>query len=170
MGVTHDSIAYLSLGSNVGDRKHHLEQAQLELNTRAGAVVAVSSFYENPPVGFHAEQDFLNCCIALRTQLPPSELLTICKTIEFSMGRVKKSTNGEYSSRSIDIDIILYNDLILDSKELTIPHPHFRKRHFVLKPLSDIAFDKKDPETLLTISQLLENCTDQSAMKIWTHS
>ncbi len=75
-----------------------------------------------------------------------------------------------YHSRCIDIDIILFNNLTIDSEALTIPHPHFRKRRFVLKPLNDIAFNKIDPETSLTIEQLLANCTDESDMKIWTQS
>ena len=170
MGIIRHSIAYLSLGSNVGDRKYQLDKAQEELSKKVGSIETVSSIYENPPVGFEAEQDFLNLCLSIRTQLSPFELLEACKSIEFSMGRLEKSTNGHYQPRCIDIDIILFNDLILDAKELTLPHPHFRKRHFVLKPLNDIAFSKTDPETSLTIEQLLTNCTDQSDMKIWVQS
>ncbi len=170
MGIIRHSLAYLSLGSNVGDRERHLENAQRELAEHVGKIVSVSPLYENPPFGFEAEQHFLNLCLCIQTTLSPSELLQKCNKIEFSIGRVKKSTNGMYHSRCIDIDIILFNNLTIDSEALTIPHPHFRKRRFVLKPLNDIAFNKIDPETSLTIEQLLANCTDESDMKIWTQS
>jgi 2-amino-4-hydroxy-6-hydroxymethyldihydropteridine diphosphokinase len=160
------SIVYLSLGSNLGDRYQNLLNALTELSNKVGTVKLISHTYENPPSGFQADKDFLNLCAEVHTELPPQELLSLIKAIEKELGRSKNDTEG-YSSRPIDIDIILYNTLVLNSKELTIPHPHFRKRMFVLKPLNDIAKDQIDPETMLTIGQLLNNCSDQSIMRIY---
>lgn len=163
------STVYLSLGSNVGDRYQHLLNALAELSNQVGTVKLISNTYENPPSGFQADQDFLNLCAEVYTELPPQDLLIVLKQIEKQLGRSKSSSEG-YSSRSIDIDIILYDDLIVKSKKLTIPHAHFRKRMFVLKPLNDIAHNKIDPESKLTIGQLFNNCNDQSIMRIYNHS
>lgn len=168
MGVTSKSTVYLSLGSNLGDRFQHLLDAQNELSETIGEIVSVSHIYENPPNGFEAEHDFLNLCLKMNTELSALQLLDKIKEIEHRMGRKLSNLNG-YTSRCIDIDIILYNDCQIQSEKLTIPHPHFRKRMFVLKPLNDIAFNETDPQTMLTIEQLLNNCTDQSTMCIFNH-
>lgn len=163
------SIVYLSLGSNLGDRYQNLLNALAELSNKVGTVKLISETYENPPNGFDADQDFLNLCAEVYTELSPQELLVAIKEIEKELGRSKSNIEG-YTSRPIDIDIILYDDLILKGENLTIPHLHFKKRAFVLKPLSDIAYDKIDPETLLTIGQLFNNCSDQSIMRIYNQS
>ncbi|MDG1332272.1 MAG: 2-amino-4-hydroxy-6-hydroxymethyldihydropteridine diphosphokinase [Crocinitomicaceae bacterium] len=163
------STVYLSLGSNLGDRYQYLLNALAELSNKVGTVKLISETYENPPSGFQADQDFLNLCAEVYTRLSPDELLATLKNIEEELGRTKDISEG-YSSRPIDIDIILYDDLILSKENLTIPHPHFRKRRFVLKPLSTIAYNKIDPETKLTIGQLFNNCSDQSIMRIYNRS
>ncbi len=168
MGIKSKSTVYLSLGSNLGDRIQHLLNAQNEINTNVGEIISVSHVYENPPSGFDAEQDFLNMCIQLNTDLSPLELLKAIKQIEQKLGRTLSTKNG-YSSRCIDIDIILYANRVFQSKKLTVPHPHFRKRMFVLLPLNDIAFNEIDPETMLTIGQLFDNCRDQSSMRLHKH-
>lgn len=166
MGIKSRSTVYLSLGSNLGNRVQHLLDARNELNSDAGEIASVSRIFENPPNGFDAEQDFLNICIKLNTDLSPLQLLDVIKQIEQRLGRQRNTTNG-YTSRCIDIDIILYDNRVLHSEKLTIPHTHFRKRLFVLKPLSDIALNEIDPETMLTIQQLLDNCSDPSTMRIY---
>ncbi len=160
------STVYLSLGSNLGDRKKHLNKAKHELEDSVGEIIATSNIYENPPNGFEAEDDFLNICLKLKTSLSPQKLLTAIKRIEQQLGRISNKQEG-YSSRCIDIDIVLYEGVILSSEKLTIPHPHFRKRLFVLKPLNDIASNEVDPETMLTIEQLFNNCSDQSILHIY---
>lgn len=163
------SIVYLSLGSNLGDRYQNLLNALAELSNKVGTVKLISATYENPPNGFESEQDFLNLCAEVYTLFSPEELLVELKKIEEDLGRLKSNSEG-YSSRLIDIDIILFDDLILTSETLIIPHPHFRKRMFVLKPLSDIAHNKIDPKSKLTIGQLFNNCSDQSIMHIYNQS
>ena len=169
MGIkkTHPTV-YLSLGSNLGDRIQHLHDAQNELEKEVGEISAISQIFENPPCGFDAEQDFLNMCVKLSTDHSPSDLLKAVKRIEKQLGRLETKQKG-YSSRCIDIDIILCGNTVLHSEKLTIPHPHFRKRMFVLKPLKDIAFNEIDPETMLTIEQLFNNCGDQSTMRVYNH-
>ena len=163
MGVRPISTVYLSLGSNLGDRFQHLQNAQVALSKVVGEISTVSRIYENPPSGFDADQDFLNICLSIETGLAPAELLKTLKKIESELGRTMKSAKG-YSSRCIDIDIILYLDIVFQSENLTLPHPQFRKRMFVLKPLNDIAPNEIDPVTMLTIEQLFLNCGDTSTL------
>lgn len=160
------STVYLSLGSNLHDRFQHLKNAQIELKKDAGEITAISEIYENPPSGFEADLDFLNICIELITDHSPQELLKIIKGIEQRLGRSTSQKEG-YSSRCIDIDIILFQRTIINSEKLTIPHLHFRKRMFVLKPLNDIASNEIDPETMLTVRQLFNNCSDTSNLEIY---
>lgn len=141
----------------------HLLDAQMELSSEVGKITSVSNVYENPPNGFDAEHDFLNICVELTTDFSPEDLLNKIKEIEQRIGRIINKEPG-YTSRCIDIDIILYDKLVMQSEELTIPHQHFRKRLFVLKPLSDIALNQIDPETMLLVGQLLKNCSDPSTM------
>lgn len=166
MGINSKSTVYLSLGSNLGDRLQHLQKAQEELTNNVGTIIKVSRIVETPPHGFEAEHNFLNLCLAIETEFSPVALLEVLKKIEKNLGRKEKTTEG-YASRCIDIDIILYENVLIKSEQLTIPHPHFRKRLFVLKPLSEIASKEIDPETTLTIEQLFHNCSDESTMNIY---
>jgi 2-amino-4-hydroxy-6-hydroxymethyldihydropteridine diphosphokinase len=144
-------FVYLSLGSNVGDRAAQLRDAQARVRA-AGRVVAVSSFYETEPVEFTQQPWFLNCAIALETTKTAQQLMTTILGIEEEMGRRRVQKKGP---RSIDIDILLFDDTIMDSKDLTIPHPAMHQRRFVLEPLAEIAPEVLHPVFQKTIRQLL---------------
>lgn len=131
---------FLSLGSNLGDRSKNLETAISLIGSRAGDVTAVSSFIETKPVGFKSENRFVNCAVRIVTALDPFELLRITQQIERELGRTTKSVGGVYSDRTIDIDILLYGNAVIDTPELKIPHPQMRKRDFVMRPLKEITY------------------------------
>lgn len=131
---------FLSLGSNLGDRSKNLESAISLIGSRAGDVTAVSSFIETKPVGFKSENRFVNCAVRIVTALDPFELLRITQQIERELGRTTKSVGGVYSDRTIDIDILLYGNAVIDTPELKIPHPQMRKRNFVMRPLKEITY------------------------------
>jgi 2-amino-4-hydroxy-6-hydroxymethyldihydropteridine diphosphokinase len=143
-------LVYLSLGSNVGDREAQLLDAQSRL-AATGRVVAVSSFYETEPVEFTEQPWFLNCAVALETSKTPPQLMTTILRIEEEMGRRRVQKKGP---RSIDIDILLFDNVIMDSKELTIPHPAMHERRFVLEPLAEIAPEALHPVLKKTILKL----------------
>jgi 2-amino-4-hydroxy-6-hydroxymethyldihydropteridine diphosphokinase len=128
---------FLSLGSNLGDRHAALQTAIRQIATRIGHISAVSSIYETAPWGFESEHHFLNMAIRVETRLLPREILFITQAIERETGRDKKS-QGAYRDRIIDIDLILYDRLTLQTPELTLPHPLYREREFVMKPLEEI--------------------------------
>ena len=129
---------YLSLGSNLGDREATMRRAIGLLNERAGSVDRQSSFIETEPWGFESTNKFLNMCVRLLTTLSPEQLLMATKQIERELGRTQKSVNGQYHDRPIDIDILMYDDVHLDSIDITLPHPHMQEREFVMKPLREI--------------------------------
>jgi 2-amino-4-hydroxy-6-hydroxymethyldihydropteridine diphosphokinase len=144
------NLAYLSLGSNVGDREAHLREALARLSA-AGRVVAMSAFYETEPVEFTRQPWFLNCAVALETSHTPQQLMTAILRIEEEMGRRRVQKKGP---RSIDIDILLFDDTIIDSTDLTIPHPALHQRRFVLEPLAEIAPEVLHPAIKKTIREL----------------
>ena len=129
---------YLGLGSNLGNRKENLAYAIRLIGERVGKVLRVSSFIETEPWGFESENTFVNAVILCETDLTPRQLLGVTQKIEREMGRQKKSTDGGYSDRCIDIDILLYDDLRVDEPDLQIPHPLMLKRDFVMIPLREI--------------------------------
>ena len=129
---------YLSLGSNLGDRKATMRRATGLLNERAGSVDRQSSFIETEPWGFESTNKFLNMCVRLLTTLSPEQLLLATKQIERELGRTQKSVNGQYHDRPIDIDILMYDNVHIDSDDLMLPHPHMQEREFVMKPLREI--------------------------------
>lgn len=129
---------YLGLGSNLGNRKENLAYAIRFIGERVGKVLRVSSFIETEPWGFESENTFVNAVILCETDLTPRQLLCATQKIEREMGRQKKSTDGGYSDRCIDIDILLYDDLRVDEPDLQIPHPLMLKRDFVMIPLREI--------------------------------
>jgi 2-amino-4-hydroxy-6-hydroxymethyldihydropteridine diphosphokinase len=145
------NIVYLSLGSNVGGREAQLLGALARLGA-VGRVVTVSSFYETEPVEFTDQAWFLNCAAALETSLNPSQLINAILRIEEDMGRKRLQKKGP---RSIDIDILLFGDKVVDSQELTIPHPAMQQRRFVLEPLAEIAAETRHPVVKKTIRELL---------------
>lgn len=130
---------YLGLGTNLGDKEANLKAAIEEIRKRVGEVTSLSAFHASEPWGFESEHSFLNAVCCVRTALAPLELLHVTQDIERSLGRLKKSVDGQYSDRLIDIDILLYDDLKIDTPELTIPHPLMWERDFVMIPLREIA-------------------------------
>lgn len=130
--------AYLSLGTNLGDKEQNLLSAISEIRRRIGPVKAQSAFLATRPWGFESPHTFLNAAIRIETALSPLDLLHQTQQIERDMGRKHKSVNGQYHDRIIDIDILLYDDLHIATPELTIPHPHMHERDFVLIPLKEI--------------------------------
>ena len=142
---------YLGLGSNLGDRKANLERALQLLGQRLD-VERVSSVYETEPVGYVAQHPFLNAVCRAQTDLGPMQLLSVIKGIEASMGRVPSFPNAP---RPIDLDIILYGDLVVETPELTIPHPRLRERAFVLIPLFELDAGLVHPATSERIRDLV---------------
>jgi 2-amino-4-hydroxy-6-hydroxymethyldihydropteridine diphosphokinase len=161
------TIAYLSLGSNLGNRSQILEDAITEISRTAGSIVALSNIYETAPWGFNAEQEFLNLCVAIRTTLSPLELLFAVQSIEVQFGR-KRIENSGYQSRTLDIDIITYGNEIINHERISVPHPHMQKRKFVLLPLQEIAPQFEHPKSKKRIQCLIEECEDDCTLKIYT--
>lgn len=147
--------AYLALGTNIGNKRRNMITAAALLAERAGDVLALSGFYETEPWGFRSDNTFLNAALQLETSLSPQELLKITQQIEVEMGRTRKS-NGVYHDRIIDIDILFYDDLILQTPELTLPHPLMHERLFVMEPLMEIAPHVVHPLFKKTVVSLMQ--------------
>jgi 2-amino-4-hydroxy-6-hydroxymethyldihydropteridine diphosphokinase len=154
-------IVYLSLGSNVGDRHDHLRTAISRLDS-TGRVVAVSSFYETEPVEFVDQAWFLNCAVSLETASTPQQLMASLLGIEEDMGRQRKQKKGP---RTIDMDILLFGDTVLESPGLTIPHPAMHQRRFVLEPLAEIAPEARHPVLNRTVRELLDSLPAGQAVR-----
>lgn len=153
----------LLLGGNQGDVKHTLQTAQQLINARVGAVLRCSHRYESEAWGFSAPEKFSNQALEVSTDLTPHEVLDSCQEIERELGRnraaeaVAKASSGmAYTSRPIDIDVIFYDDLVLDDERLTVPHPLLAEREFALVPLSEIMRQRRHPVTGLTVGEMLE--------------
>ena len=131
---------YLSLGTNLGNRKRNIREAIERIGELIGVVVRQSALYETRPWGFSSPNDFINACICVETVLAPRQLLEATQCIEREMGRTLKSTDGKYHDRIIDIDILLYDDLCVDEPDLKIPHPLMEERNFVMVPLREIRY------------------------------
>ncbi|OJV31914.1 MAG: 2-amino-4-hydroxy-6-hydroxymethyldihydropteridine diphosphokinase [Bacteroidales bacterium 36-12] len=129
---------YLGLGSNIGDKKGNIDYAIRKIDELLGTVKRKSGYFESLPWGFESKNDFINVAIMIETDLDPLELLYQLQQIEIDMGREEKTSNGEYTDRIIDIDILLYEDLVIDLPELKVPHPLMEERDFVMKPLKEI--------------------------------
>lgn len=132
------AITYLGLGTNIGNKRRNLITAAALLAERVGDVLALSGFYETEPWGFESNNWFLNAAVKLNTDYTPQELLVVTQQIEKELGRTEKS-NGTYHDRVIDIDILLYDDEVLQTLELVLPHPLMHERKFVMEPLAEIA-------------------------------
>jgi 2-amino-4-hydroxy-6-hydroxymethyldihydropteridine diphosphokinase len=149
---------YLSLGSNIGDRRQHLDEA-LKLLPEAGvSILRVSRVYETEPQDFRAQPQFLNLVAEAETRLFPLQLLHAIERVERRLGRRRVIANGP---RTIDIDILLYGDSIVDIGDLQIPHPRMALRRFVLEPLADLAPDLRHPMTRASVGEMLEAVRDQ---------
>ncbi len=154
------TTTYISLGSNLGDRLHLLQDGIFQINSRVGKVTKTSHVYETPAWGFDGDP-FYNACICVETQLSPPELLEELLQIEVLLGRERKLFSG-YASRTLDLDILYYDKEILKTEHLEIPHPNLSKRRFVLRPLADIAPQFYHPIANKDTRNLLQECKDKS--------
>lgn len=148
---------YLLTGGNMGDRLDYLAKAATAIEKNCGAVVRRSSLYETAAWGMEEQEAFLNQMLEVRTKLTAEEVLSCILLIEEGLGRKREV---KYGPRLIDIDIIFFNDEIIDSNGLEIPHPRMAQRRFVLKPLAELAPDKMHPTLKKTVKELLSDCTD----------
>lgn len=167
-------IIFLGIGTNLGDRAENMKIAVALINDSAGEVLAASNVYETSPWGFESSNKFLNSVVKVITRLDPLALLKKVQEIEDKLGRTRSLKH--YSSRTIDIDILLYGSRIIRKKVLTVPHPHLAERSFVLVPLCDIEPEGMHPVLKKTFSDLLTECADSGSierydvegMKRWT--
>ncbi len=166
--LTSSCLAYLSLGSNLGDRAANLQRAVHDLGV-LGRVTKISSFYETEPVEFTAQPWFLNCAVELETLREPQELLAGILAIERSLGRVRDELVPKgpriKGPRTLDIDILLFGDRTVELLELTIPHPAMHLRRFVLEPLAEIAAEARHPMQGCTVLELLERLPEGQGMR-----
>jgi 2-amino-4-hydroxy-6-hydroxymethyldihydropteridine diphosphokinase len=151
------NTAFLSLGSNLGDRLAHFLIAENHITKEIGSIIKSSSVYETEPWGYTDQPAFLNNVIEVKTNLNPTELLKAILAIEITMGRIR---TDKWHERIIDIDILFYEDLIVKENALEIPHPFIQKRKFVLMPLSDIANTFIHPVLKKSIKTLVAECND----------
>lgn len=153
------AIVYLGLGTNIGNRRGNLVKAAALLAERLGDILALSGFMETEPWGFDSENLFLNAAIKMETPLTPDELLSATQAIEREMGREKKS-DGTYHDRVIDIDILLYDNRVIEHPGLIVPHPLMQERLFVVAPLAEIAPFERHPLLGRTFMELADSLRD----------
>lgn len=156
-------IAYLLLGGNLGDRKANMNKAVSLLQSNAGEVIERSLLYESEPWGFDDIHTFYNQAVAIETALNPYELLDKIHSIENALGRVRQSR--QYVSRTMDIDILFYDNRVIASEQLTIPHLQLPNRRFVLEPMNEINPSFMHPLLHKSMAQLLDNCPDTKLVK-----
>lgn len=153
---------FLCLGGNMGNRAALLKQALAQIDNLIGTIECKSSVYESEAWGHSSERGYYNMVVKVITTLSPEAALKICLSIEQELGRIRSSKG--YHDRTMDIDIILFGDLIRTEPTLILPHPRFHLRKFVLLPLHEIAANLQEPVSRKTIAQLLENCEDASTI------
>ena len=154
---------YILLGGNLGDKQLIFSEARKMLADRIGLVSKLSAVYETEPWGFESKDLFWNQALEIETHLSPEEVLSHTHSIEHDLGRVRKE--NQYDSRVIDIDILFYGNQIINHDDLIIPHPRIQYRKFVLVPLGEIIPGLVHPVFQKSVSQLLEECTDQLLVK-----
>lgn len=150
---------YLLLGGNLGDKKTIFEAARSQLEKQLGEIMKQSAIYETEPWGFSSPDLFWNQALEISCSQSPEEVLSKIQLIEQAMGRIRK--NSQYSSRSIDIDILFYEDQIIDLQNLVIPHPRLQERKFALLPMYELEPDFVHPVLRKSIEELLAECSDQ---------
>jgi 2-amino-4-hydroxy-6-hydroxymethyldihydropteridine diphosphokinase len=151
---------WLCLGSNIGNKRSNLAKSIEFLLEDGATIVSESAIYVSKSWGYKSKNDYYNICLLIETLRDPKSCLRHLREIEFSMGRIKNV--DEYEDRIIDLDILLFDDLIINSDDLIVPHPKMQERMFVLKPLAEIAPEKLHPIEKKTIKQLVEECKDVS--------
>lgn len=154
---------FLLIGGNLDDRFGLLSKAKENISKEIGTILKESSIYETVPWGFESEQDFLNQVIIVSTSLSSIQVLCNCQLIEDRLGRKRQSE--QYISRTMDIDILFYNDEIINTSELIIPHERLHQRRFTLEPLVEIAPNLVHPVIKKKLSEILKNCSDESDVK-----
>lgn len=159
--MTYSNTAFILLGGNINPRMTYLKKAENEISTLVGNIVSKSSVYETEAWGFEAENNFYNEVLEVETSLSPNKLLNELLGIEKSLGR-KRNRGGGYVSRTLDADILYYNDDIIEETELIIPHPRLHLRKFVLEPLCEIAANFIHPKLKVSNNLLLKKCDDKS--------
>ena len=153
---------YLSLGSNEGDREALLHQAIDAIDRLIGPVGGIATFIETEPWGFESPHPFVNVALSVETSLPAMEVLNRAQSIERQLGRRRKSVAGQYEDRPIDIDLLLYGDLVLTTERLTLPHPLLPERLFVLEPLAEIAPQILHP----TLGKTIQTLRDELRLRL----
>jgi 2-amino-4-hydroxy-6-hydroxymethyldihydropteridine diphosphokinase len=156
---------FILQGSNEGDSQRFLDLSVRDIEKHIGKIIKKSSTYESEPWGFEAKQWFLNRVIEVETNLEPDKILENLLTIESEYGR-KRTDDGKFHSRTLDLDILFVNQLIISSPKLELPHPELHHRLFTLLPLSEIAPNFQHPLFLKSISELLIECSDSSIVRI----
>mgnify|MGYP003488955432 CR=1 FL=1 len=157
-------LSLILLGSNLGDREMLIKSAIDMIGKNCGNVLSCSRIYETEPWGFDAENNFLNQIISIQTDLRPHDLLKELLSIEITLGRDREHHYETYVSRPIDLDILYYDDLIIEDSALVLPHPRLHLRRFTLEPLCDIAPKLIHPILRLSNEQLLQHCEDSSVV------
>jgi dihydroneopterin aldolase/2-amino-4-hydroxy-6-hydroxymethyldihydropteridine diphosphokinase len=154
------AIIYIGIGSNLGDKEGNCKAAIERLSKKGVTIKKISSPYRTKPWGIEDQPDFVNMAVEAETKIHPAELLPILKTIEKEMGRQE---GARWGPRLIDLDLLFYDDMVISSDELAIPHPRLHKREFVLLPLAEIAAGHVHPVLKTTIKQLAENLKKDAA-------
>lgn len=166
--MSNTNKVYIALGSNKGNRLKHLQDAVDLIFKQIGKVNIISKVYNTPALGFESD-DFLNTCLLIETPLEAQDVLQQLLQIETQLGRLRTENSG-YEARTIDLDVLFFNDEIIESKDLVVPHKELHKRKFVLQPLFDIAPKYQHPVYQKSITELLQDCDDKSAIEtinIW---
>jgi 2-amino-4-hydroxy-6-hydroxymethyldihydropteridine diphosphokinase len=158
-------VIYLSLGSNQGDREAFLKKALAALEEDGLKIKSQSRIYETEPYGKKDQCWFLNMCVEINSTLTQQELMVLTQKIEKNLGRERTRT-GKWAPRTVDIDIVLFNDQIIETSKLTIPHSDMHRRRFVLEPLAEIAPSVIHPVFKKSIKQLLNECDDHCIVRL----
>ncbi len=166
------AIVYLLIGGNQGDRLTSLKEAKAQLALRVGEIDRESAIYETEPWGFNSDQHFLNQLLIIKTNLAAEEVLATGLEIERNLGRIRDSKEVNtpiFTGRTMDIDILFYDRLVMDENQLTIPHPRLHLRRFALVPLNEIAENRVHPSLNKSMKQLLAECADEQKVTLFSN-